>query len=144
MIFLLDTNVLSETMKPRPAERVASWLREQPLRTLFTASFCCAEIFAGIAVLPTGRRRRELEGIATEIFGQDFAGRILPFDERAAMAYAALFAKRRMQGRPIAAADLIVAATAHAHGATIVTRDVGGFEDCGIDLINPWVAESQG
>ena len=140
MIYLLDANVLSETMKPRPAAAIASWMRAQPLRSLFTAAICQAEILAGIAVLPPGRRRAELEAMAQAIFSQDFDGRVLPFDARAATAYAELFAIRRQRGRPIETPDLIVAATAHAHDAAIVTRDVGGFEGCGLTLINPWEA----
>jgi toxin FitB len=140
MIYLLDTNVLSETMRPRPAAAIAAWMRAQPLRSLFTAAICQAEILAGIAVLPAGRRRRELEAMATAIFSQDFDGRILPFDVRGANAYAELFAARRQMGRPVETPDLMVAATARAHGAAVVTRDRGGFEDCGLTLIDPWEA----
>ena len=138
MIFLLDTNVLSETMKPRPDAAIASWMRAQALRSLFTAAICQAEVLAGIAVLPTGRRRADLEAMAQTIFAEDFEGRILPFDVPAASAYAELFALRRQAGRPIETPDLIIAATARAHGAAIVTRDVGGFEGCGLTLVNPW------
>jgi predicted nucleic acid-binding protein len=140
MIFLLDTNVLSETMKPAPSSAVASWMRKQPLRSLFTAAICQAEILAGVAVLPAGRRRTELEAIAAGMFNEDFHERILPFDGRAAAAYAQLFAARRQMGRPIATADLIVAATAHAHDAAVVTRDAGGFEGCGLVVVDPWTA----
>ena len=93
-----------------------------------------------IAVLPPGRRRAELEAMAQAIFSQDFEGRVLPFDAQAATAYAELFAIRRLRGRPIETPDLIVAATAQVHDAAIVTRDVGGFEGCGLTLINPWDA----
>ena len=140
MIYLLDTNVLSETMKPRPAAAIAAWMRAQPLRSLFTAALCQAEILAGIAILPPGRRRAELESMAQAIFSQDFDGRILPFDAQAAGVYAELFAGRRQMGRPIETPDLIVAATARAHDAAVVTRDIGGFEGCGLTLINPWEA----
>ena len=140
MIYLLDTNVLSETMKPRPAATIAAWMRAQPLRTLFTAAICQAEILAGIAVMPPGRRRAELEAMAQAIFSQDFDGRVLPFDAQAAIAYAQLFAIRRQSGRPIETPDLIVAATARAHEAAVVTRDTGGFEGCGLTLVNPWEA----
>ena len=74
MIFLLDTNVLSETMKPAPSAAVAAWLRKQPLRSLFTAAICQVEILAGVAVLPTGRRRSELEAMVAGMFGEDFDG----------------------------------------------------------------------
>ncbi len=140
MIYLLDTNVLSETMKPRPAAEIALWMRAQPLRSLFTAAICQAEILAGIAIMPPGRRRGELEAMAQAIFAQDFDGRILPFDAQAASAYAELFAMRRHSGRPIETPDLIVAATARVHDAVVVTRDTGGFESCGLTLVNPWEA----
>ncbi len=127
-------------MKPTPSAPVAAWMRAQPLRSLFSAAICQAEILAGIAVLPEGRRRSELALQATLIFTEDFDGRILPFDTAAAEAYAELFATRRRMGRPVETADLIVAATASAHHAAIVIRDEGGFEGCGLMLVNPWQA----
>ncbi len=139
-MYLLDTNVLSETMKPRPAAALAAWMRAQPVPSLFTAAMCQAEIPAGIAVLPDGRRRAELQAIAGAIADQDFSGRVLPFDARAAASYAELFTPRRRIGRPIATPDLIVAAVAHAHRAAIVTHDVGGFEGCGLTVVDPWQA----
>jgi predicted nucleic acid-binding protein len=84
-----------------------------------------------------GRRRAALAETAEVMFGEEFRGRILPYSEEAATAYAEIFAARRQMGRPIETADLIVAATARAHGATVVTRDTGGFEGCGLTLINP-------
>ena len=140
MIYFLDTNVLSEVMKPTPSVAVATWMRAQSPRSLFTASICQAEILAGVAVLPTGRRRAEFEATARAIFTREFDGRILPFDTKAASAYADIFATRRQMGRPIATADLIVAATARAHDAAVVTRDSGGFEGCGVTVVNPWNA----
>lgn len=137
MIHLLDTNVLSETMKPRLAAALASWMRAQPPPSLFTAAMCQAEILAGIAVLPDGRRRAELGAMAEAISDQDFSGRVLPFDARAAASYAELFAVRRRTGHPIMTPDLIVAAVVHANRTTIVTRDVGGFERCGLIVIDP-------
>src|SRR5580698_2558348 len=115
MIFVLDTNVLSEVMKPAPSVAVARWMRAQSPRSLFTASICQAEILAGIAVLPTGRRRAEFEAMARDIFTREFDGRILPFDTKAASAYADIFVRRRQTGGPIETADLIVAATACVH-----------------------------
>ncbi len=138
-MYLLDTHVLFETTRPKPAAALASWMRAQPMSSLFTAAMCHAEILAGIAVLPDGRRRAGLEAMAEAIFDQVFSGRVLPFDARAAAAsYAELFAVRRRTGRPIMTPDLIVAAVAHAHRATVVTRDVGGFEGCGLTVMDPW------
>jgi toxin FitB len=137
-MFLLDTNVLSAVMGSRPAQQVAEWMAAQPADLLFTASVCQAEILSGIAMLPQGRRRAELEMAALAMFREDFAGRILAFDSEAAVIYAELFATRRSAGRPAATADLMIAAIARTRGASLVTRDTGDFEECGLTLINPW------
>jgi len=139
-MFLLDTNILSAAMSVRPPPEVASWMARQPADLLFTAAVCQAEILSGITVLPKGRRREVLEMAALAMFREDFAGRILPFDSDAAVIYGALFALRRSAGRPTAIADLMIAAIARAHGASVVTRDTGDFEGCGLALINPWVS----
>jgi toxin FitB len=138
MIYILDTNVLSETMKPQPDAAVASWMRAQSLRSLYTTAISQAEILAGIAILPEGRRRTDLQRMAQSIFSEDFDGRVLPFGTESAFAYAELFAARRQAGRPTATADLVIAAIAHAYEATVVTRDIGGFSDCGLAIFNPW------
>lgn len=137
-LVLLDTNVLSELMRPAPAQAVLDWIAGQALATLCTAAPCQAEILAGIAVLPEGRRRADLAAAAEGMFAEDFAARILPFDAAAAAAYAALFAARRQAGRPIATIDLMVAAIAGARGARVVTRNVRDFSGCGIEVIDPW------
>ncbi len=139
-MFLLDTNILSAVMGTRPAPEVANWMTRQPADLLFTAAVCQAEILSGIAVLPTGRRREALEMAALAMFREDFAGRILPFDTDAAVIYAELFALRRRAGRPAAMADLMIASIARACGASVVTRDTGDFEGCGLALIDPWSA----
>jgi toxin FitB len=137
-MFVLDTNILSTMMRPERTPRAAAWIGRQPLALLFTTSVCEAEILSGIAVLPHGRRRSEFEAAARAIFAEDFEGRVLPFDGEAATAYADIFAARRQAGRPIATVDLMIAAIARSQGATVVTRDVKGFEGCGLALINPW------
>lgn len=137
-MFLLDTNILSAVMGTRPAPEVARWMTRQPPDLLFTAAICQAEILSGIAVLPEGRRREALEMAALSMFREDFAGRILPFDADAAVIYAELFALRRSAGRPAAIADLMIASIARMHGASVVTRDTGGFAGCGLALIDPW------
>ena len=137
-MFILDTNVLSNAMASDPAPAVAAWIAAQPPDLLFTVSVCQAEILSGIAVLPQGRRRASLEAAANAMFGEDFAGRVLPFDSEAAIAYADVFSARRRAGRPAATADLMIAAIARTKGASVVTRDIGDFEDCGLTLIDPW------
>lgn len=139
-MFLLDTNILSAVMGTRPAPEVANWMTRQPADLLFTAAVCQAEILSGITVLPKGRRRAALEMAALSMFREDFAGRILPFDADAAVIYAELFALRRSAGHPAATADLMIASIARVHGASVVTRDTGDFEGCGLTLINPWSA----
>jgi predicted nucleic acid-binding protein len=139
-MFLLDTNVLSAIMGSRPVPEVAAWIADQPEDLLFTASVCQAEFMSGLAILPEGRRRSVLEAAARAIFTEDFDGRVLPFDTAAAVAYADIFAARKRAGRPIAPLDLMIAAVAQTKGAAVVTRDTGGFEACGVPLINPWQA----
>jgi predicted nucleic acid-binding protein len=140
-MFVLDTNVLSAIMGSRPVPEVAAWVAAQPEEQLFTTSVCQAEVLAGIEVLPDGRKRRVLEAAARAIFADDFDGRILPFDQAAAGLYAELFAARGRAGRPTATADLMIAAVARVSGARMVTRDISGFADCGLTLINPWEAD---
>jgi len=137
-MLILDTNVLSEIMGPRPAPEVAAWLARQPDDLLFTTAISQAEILSGLAVMPEGRRRRELEAAARGIFAEDFEGRILPFDTDATAAYAEIVAARRRRGRPTAPLDLMIAAVAVSHNASVVTRDTKGFEGCGVTLVNPW------
>ena len=138
MIFVLDTNILSAMMSARPAPEVAAWIAGEPEDVLFTTTICQAEILAGVAVMPEGRRRAALETAARAIFADDFNGRVLPFDAAAAAAYADIFAARRRAGRPTAPLDLMIAAVARASGAGVVTRNIGGFENCGVPLADPW------
>jgi predicted nucleic acid-binding protein len=137
-MFLLDTNVLSAMMRAQPATPVAAWISGQPIEALFTATPCQAEILAGIAILPEGRRRADLAAAAFAMFADDFDGRILPFDSDAARAYADLFAARRRAGRPAATLDLMIAAIARARGASVVTRNVVDFAGCDVTVIDPW------
>ncbi|MGO9264460.1 MAG: type II toxin-antitoxin system VapC family toxin [Candidatus Binataceae bacterium] len=137
-MIVLDTNVLSETLRPVPADSVRRWMRAQPSTNLFTTTICEAEIFYGLALLPGGHRRTELERAVTAIFEEDFAERILPFDSAAARVFAGIAAHRRGLGRPMSAFDAQIAAIAHSCGAAIATRNVEDFADCGIRVISPW------
>lgn len=137
-MYVLDTNVLSAMMSSQPAVSVATWIADRPEEELFTASVCQAEILAGIAILPEGRRRQLLHTAALGIFEADFSGRVLPFDQDAARHYAELYAARRQAGRPGAMADLMIAAIARANNAQLVTRNTRDFEGCGVPLIDPW------
>ena len=137
-MFLLDTNVLSAMISPEIPPPVDAWVAGTPLRFLFTTSVSQAEILAGIAVLPEGRRRHGLNEAARAAFEGDFAGKIWSFDTVAAEAYAEIFAARRRAGRPTKPTDLMIAAIALAHDASVVTRNIRDFKGCGIAVINPW------
>jgi predicted nucleic acid-binding protein len=139
-MFLLDTNVLSALMMMQPPPEIAAWVSAQPDDLLFTAAVCQAEILAGIAILPEGRRRAELTAAAQAMFSEDFEARVLPFDTLAARDYADMYAACRRTGRPAAALDLMIAAIARVNGASVVTRNVADFETCGVPIINPWAA----
>ncbi len=137
-MIVLDTNVLSEALRRHPADSVSRWMKAQTSTTLFTTTICEAEIFYGLALMPAGQRRRHLEHAVSAIFEEDFAGRILPFDSAAARVFATIAARRRKLGRPISEFDAQIAAIAHSRGASIATRNVDDFADCGIRVISPW------
>jgi toxin FitB len=139
-VILLDTNVLSELMRPAPSPVVESWMGGQPVASLFISTITEAELRYGLALLPDGHRRRQLAAEVDAMLVTDFAGRILPFDSPAASAYANIAAARRLSGRPISQADAQIAAIAASRGASVATRNVADFVDCGIDLIDPWDA----
>jgi predicted nucleic acid-binding protein len=138
-VIVLDTNVLSELMKPAPNGLVKEWIGEQPVRSLYTTSITMAEILHGVWLLPAGKRRRAIQDAAEEVFGVDFENRVLPFDAPASVAYARLRGERRSAGRPISAFDAQIAAICLANRASLATRNIADFEGCGVKLENPWV-----
>jgi toxin FitB len=137
-MIVLDTNVVSELMRPAPARHVAGWVAGQPIQSLYTTSITQAEILHGVGLLPAGRRRRLLEAAAEAMFREDFAGRVLPFASDAASLYALIAVERRRIGRPISQFDAQIAAIARSSGATIATRNVADFTACSVDLVDPW------
>jgi hypothetical protein len=139
-MIVLDTNVLSETMRPLRSEEVLRWLASQPSARLFVTSISQAEILDGLEIMPKGKRRAALQTEVQGMFEEDFAGRILPFDADAARLYPVIAAYRRALGRPIAQADAQIAAIARSRGASLATRNIGDFESCGVTLMNPWKA----
>lgn len=139
-MILLDTNVISELMRPAPSVTVENWIGAQPAASLFIAAITEAELRYGLALLPEGQRQRHLIFQAEAMLTEDFANRILPFDSAAAVAYAQIAAARRQAGRPIAQADAQIAAIALSRGAAVATRNVADFADCGIAVLNPWGA----
>ena len=139
-MIILDTNVLSELMRVTPAPAVARWVVQQNRSELFTTAITEAEIFFGVRLLPPGKRRDSLLLAAEAIFSGDFAGRILPFDSAAARACPSIAAQRRTSGRPISDLDAQIAAIALTHTVPLATRNTSDFENCGIELIDPWQA----
>ena len=137
-MIVLDTNVISELMRPTPDARVMAWMAQQPMAGLFTTTVTQAEIFYGLALLPQGRRRDDLVVAAQQMFDVDLAGRVLSFDIDAAMIYAEIAAGRRRIGNPISQIDAQIAAVARSRGAQLATRNVPDFVDCGIVVVNPW------
>jgi predicted nucleic acid-binding protein len=137
-MILLDTNILSELMRPTPEKGVEQWLADQPDASVFISAITAAELRYGVALLPAGKRRSALAKVIEDMLGEDFTGRILPFDSAAAVAFAEIAATRRQAGRPIAQADAQIAAIARSRGAALATRNVPDFEGCGIELVNPW------
>ncbi len=137
--YLLDTNIISEAVRPRPAPAVLDWLGAHPDSTLYIAALTLAEIRRGILELPAGRRRHELEAWFNGPEGPQalFAGRVLPFDTRAALEWARLMAEGSAAGRPRSALDMLLAATAAAQGLVIVTANERHFRDCGVPWLNP-------
>jgi predicted nucleic acid-binding protein len=139
-MIVLDTNVLSETLRPAPEIRVLAWLSRQSRSALFTTTVTRGEVFYGIRLLPVGARRQGLWDATQAIFNEDFAGRVLNFDCDAADAYAEIAASRKAAGKPISQFDAMIAAVARSRGAHLATRNVRDFVDCGIDIVDPWKA----
>ena len=139
-MILLDTNVVSEPLRPAPDIRVIEWIDAQLLETLFLSAITVAELRAGVALLPVGKRRTGLQqSLETRVLPL-FAGRVLPFDLGCTQAYAELIAKARASGLAIAGADGYIAAIAAVNGLAVATRDTRPFGPAGLAVINPWQA----
>ncbi len=136
-MFVLDTNVLSEIMKPTPDLAVAGWMLRRTEDELFTAAICEAEVLYGIAKLAHGKRRVALSGAARRVLDL-FAGRILPFESMAATHYADISVSRRRIGKRIDDFDAQIAAITRARGMKIVTRNASDFASTGIEIVDPW------
>lgn len=137
-MILLDTNVVSELMRSSPDKCVEAWVGRQSAVDLFLSSISVAELLHGAALLPAGRRRDAISSAIRAMVDEDFGGRILDFDRRAAGFYADIAATRRRIGRPISHADAQIAAIARAASLRLATRNIADFADCGLDIINPW------
>jgi predicted nucleic acid-binding protein len=135
---IVDTNVVSEIMRPVPEPTVVRWFSSQANQELHSTAITVAEILFGIELLPAGKRREALRAGAEKMFGVALAGQILPFEDRAARAFSAIASSRHRQGRPISKLDAQIAAIARANHATLATRNTDDFEGCGVLVVNPW------
>ena len=137
-MILLDTNVISETQRQEPNARVLDWIDSQALETLYLSAITVAELRAGIALIPAGKRRDSLHENLEKHLLPMFTNRVLSFDMACTKAYAELLAKSRAAGVAVETADAFIAAVALANAFTVATRDTTPFEAAGLNVINPW------
>ena len=137
-MILLDTNVVSAVMAPAPVASVLHWLDRQDTASLYLSTITIAEIAYGIRVLPAGRRRRELRERFEQFVARGFEQRVLAFDSAAALHYAEVMGYRKELGRPMSVPDGQIAAVARAHRFSVATRNVRDFDECGLDVLNPF------
>jgi hypothetical protein len=139
-MIVLDTNVISEPLKPRADPAVIRWLDAQEPETLYLTATALSEILIGIALLPSGRRKRGMEQAMQSLLTKLFAGRFLSFDREAAIAFALLGSRAAAKGYSISVADCQIAAIAAVHGFAVATRDTAPFLAAGVPVVNPWVS----
>jgi predicted nucleic acid-binding protein len=140
-VIILDTNAVSETLKPVPAESVLRWVASQEPLNVFITVITQAEMLYGVEILASGKRKQDLSELTEKLIGEKgFQGRILPFDQQSAREFARILAIRRAAGRPMSQFDAMIAAIARAHRAALATRNTADFEHCGIRLIDPETA----
>jgi toxin FitB len=139
-MILLDTNVLSEPLRPQPDRNVLAWLDAQAAESLYLSTVSLAEMLLGIETLPAGKRRKALAASIDEKIIALFGERIVPFDLSAAENYARIVARARKRGHPISVADAQIAAIAASRQFSVASRDVAPFQAAGVPVINPWTA----
>ncbi|PZO39647.1 MAG: VapC toxin family PIN domain ribonuclease [Pseudanabaena frigida] len=137
-MIILDTNVLSEFMRAVPNPTVMGWIGQQVSLEIFVTTITQAEMYYGLALLPMGKRRSDMERAVQQMFEQDFPERILSFDSASALEYAKLASFRRQSGKPIAQSDAQIAAISRSKNAVLATRNIADFCDCQLTLVNPW------
>lgn len=140
-MILLDTNVISELLRPSPAAAVLDWVSARDGETLFVSAVTEAELRYGVAILPDGQRKAALTTLVEAVLREEVAGRILAFDANAAAWYAEIGAGRRAAGQPISQFDCQIAAIARANAMALATLNRRDFEGCGIEMIDPWRGE---
>ena len=138
-MIILDTNVLSAMVQPRPDEHVVAWLDKQARSSMWITSVTIFEIQFGLQILPVGKKRSLLTRTLESVLTDDIGGRVAPFDTTAAEHSAELMASRHKNGRPVELRDTMIAGIALACHATVATRNVSHFEDLSVPVVNPWV-----
>ena len=139
-MIVLDTNVLSETLRRAPDARVLAWLAAQPRSAVFTTTVTRGELLYGVRLLPESGRKLALANAGKDIFDVDLAGQVVSFDGDDADAYAEIVATRKMAGKPVSQFDAMIAAIARSRGAGVATLNPRDFADCGVRLVDPWNA----
>ena len=137
-MYVLDTNVISELMKPQPDHRVVAWVDARNNESLFLSAITIGELMRGVAKLPSGARRTATEAIINDALIPQFASRILPVTHQVMVTWATLTITCERAGRTLPAIDSMIAATALHHQLTLVTRNTRGFDGTGVPLHNPW------
>lgn len=143
-MIVLATNVVSELTRPGASQRVVDWVDEQEASQLVITAVTAAEIRAGVALLPQGRRRREVGLRMEALITETFAGHVLAFDVHSSLHYAAIIATRTRAGRPISGLDAQIAAVCAQHQATLATRNTADFDGVGLSVVNPWQPPTTG
>ncbi len=138
-MILLDTNIVSELMRPVPDENVMAWVNEVDGGDLYLSSITVAEIRYGLAIMPGGKRQQSLLERFDNFITLGFSRRVLPFDEQAANVYGSLMAKQKNDGRTMSALDGQIASIASTHDLELATRNIKDFDGIGIGLVNPWI-----
>jgi predicted nucleic acid-binding protein len=138
-VILLDTNVISEVMKLAPSETVLGWLNDEKSTSLYVSTITIGEIEYGLGILPAGKRQRQLKERFERFVALAFSQRVFAYDEAAARTYGEIMGNRREAGRPMSVPDGQIAAIARSKGLALATRNTSDFEDCGVELVNPFL-----
>ncbi len=138
-MIILDTNILSEMMRPQPNQQVIQWLNQQPSTELFISSISIAEIEYGLYIMPQGKRKQQLQVRFNQFIERAFQYRVVNFDDKAAKIYGKVMGEGRRNGHPMSVPDGQIAAMALSHQAMIATRNTKDFDTCGAVLINPFI-----
>lgn len=138
-MIVLDTNVLSELIRPAPERSVLEWLDRQQSADIVTTAITAAELLAGVALMPKGRRRNDVGSAVERLLGQTFDRMVLPFDVDCAAAYALIVSARKVAGQPVSTGDAQIAAICRTSAASLATRNTRDFRGIDLTVVNPWL-----